>query len=368
MIKTKYNLDPAKYDFIFKVNNFIYFFFYFVFKSKYSEYDFIFTNKGKEWKAYLSKKDRIKTSQYGLRLMQNQKYFDKYEKKVISAIKKSKLFLSSFAAKDFSNFSNNDLARQIRKIAKFVINLWSVYLPTEYFYYDEVEKKENSSKRISKNIKRMQKIKYNLREEINKTIFGRHIFSQILKEVAKRTKIKESELDQMSHSEIIDLLEGKKYKKTDRKEYIIGQFSIWNLIVGKEARAFIEILENYHAQKISNVLTGQIGNKGRYTGRVKIINLDLKLDHIKEISKMKKGDVLVSGSTGPEMILACRKAGAIVTEEGGITSHAAIVSRELGIPAVIGTKIATEVLHDGDLVEVDADHGIVKIIKNKNRK
>jgi pyruvate,water dikinase len=58
-----------------------------------------------------------------------------------------------------------------------------------------------------------------------------------------------------------------------------------------------------------------------------------------------------------------KKAAAIVTNEGGITSHAAIVSRELGIPCVIGTKIATEVLHDGDLVEVDANHGKVIVLE-----
>ena len=56
-------------------------------------------------------------------------------------------------------------------------------------------------------------------------------------------------------------------------------------------------------------------------------------------------------------------AAAIITEPGGITSHAAIVSRELGVPCIIGTKIATKVLKDGDLVEVDADKGIVKIVK-----
>ena len=55
----------------------------------------------------------------------------------------------------------------------------------------------------------------------------------------------------------------------------------------------------------------------------------------------------------------------MVTNEGGVTCHAAIVSRELGIPCVIGTKIATEVLKDGMMVEVNANHGVVKIIKNK---
>lgn len=82
---------------------------------------------------------------------------------------------------------------------------------------------------------------------------------------------------------------------------------------------------------------------------------------------MKKGDVLVTGSTGPEMILACKKTGAIVAEEGGICSHAAIVSRELNIPCIIGTKIATQVLKDGDLVEVDANNGMVKILKRAKK-
>jgi pyruvate,water dikinase len=64
--------------------------------------------------------------------------------------------------------------------------------------------------------------------------------------------------------------------------------------------------------------------------------------------------------TRPEFILAMRKAVAIVTDEGGVTCHAAILSRELGIPCVVGTKIATKVFKDGDLLEVRANHGIVK--------
>ena len=63
-----------------------------------------------------------------------------------------------------------------------------------------------------------------------------------------------------------------------------------------------------------------------------------------------------------------KKAAAIVTDEGGITSHAAIVAREVGIPCVIGAKIATKALKDGDLVEVDADKGIVRIIKKAGEK
>lgn len=80
------------------------------------------------------------------------------------------------------------------------------------------------------------------------------------------------------------------------------------------------------------------------------------------MKKFQKGDILVSVATDPDIVPAMKKAAAIVTEQGGITSHAAIVSRELGIPCIIGTKIATRVLKDGDMVEVDANKGTVKKI------
>ncbi|MBU3965123.1 hypothetical protein KKA96_01965, partial [Patescibacteria group bacterium] len=71
--------------------------------------------------------------------------------------------------------------------------------------------------------------------------------------------------------------------------------------------------------------------------------------------------------TRPEHLMGMKKAGAIITDDGGITCHAAIIARELGIPCIIGTKIATKVLKDGDLAEVDADKGVVKIIKRAKR-
>ena len=78
-----------------------------------------------------------------------------------------------------------------------------------------------------------------------------------------------------------------------------------------------------------------------------------------DMAKMKKGDVLVAHATNPDIVPAMKLAAAIVTDMGGITCHAAIVSRELKIPCVIGTKVATTVLEDGQAVEVDATHGRV---------
>jgi pyruvate,water dikinase len=82
-----------------------------------------------------------------------------------------------------------------------------------------------------------------------------------------------------------------------------------------------------------------------------------------QIDEMQEGEILVSAMTTPEFVPAMQKAAAIITDEGGITCHAAIVARELGKPCVIGTKFATQILKDGDMVEVDADKGIVTIIK-----
>ena len=100
-----------------------------------------------------------------------------------------------------------------------------------------------------------------------------------------------------------------------------------------------------------------IACQGKVTGPVKIVQ------KIHDVINVSQGDVLVASMTRPEMFLAMKKAIAIVTDEGGITSHAAVVSRELNIPCIIGTKIATKVLHDGDLVEVDATKGIVRKLK-----
>ncbi|MFA4834174.1 MAG: PEP-utilizing enzyme [Patescibacteria group bacterium] len=101
-------------------------------------------------------------------------------------------------------------------------------------------------------------------------------------------------------------------------------------------------------------IKGMPARAGRAQGIVKIINSK------KDLPKMAKGNILVSRATNPELISAMKKAAAIITDEGGITCHAAIVSRELGIPCVVGTKIATQVLGDGQLIEVDADRGIVR--------
>lgn len=104
-------------------------------------------------------------------------------------------------------------------------------------------------------------------------------------------------------------------------------------------------------------LKGAIAFNGVVSGPVKVV---MTAD---EIGKVKKGDILVAPTTAPSFIFGMEKAAAFVTDEGGITSHAAIVAREMKKPCIIGTKIATKVFKDGDMVEVDADKGVVRRLK-----
>lgn len=110
-------------------------------------------------------------------------------------------------------------------------------------------------------------------------------------------------------------------------------------------------------QKTGNELIGECAWPGKVKGIVKIIN------QASEMNKIKVGEILVSNITDPSLLPAMKKASAFVTNSGGLTCHAAITARELKTPCVVGTKVATKVLKDGDLVEVDANKGIVRILK-----
>ena len=127
---------------------------------------------------------------------------------------------------------------------------------------------------------------------------------------------------------------------------------------GKQAKAVLEQLlaESAPTDKI-NSIKGIPASKGIAKGLVFVGK-----DGYYASRKIKKGQILVASMTTVDYLPAMKKASAIVTDDGGITSHAAIISRELGIPCIVGTKIATKVLKDGDLVEVNANKGEVKIL------
>lgn len=147
---------------------------------------------------------------------------------------------------------------------------------------------------------------------------------------------------------------------SDRKNNSVHTYDIEGneiIVSGDEASEFWNIvnpeIESYEGSEIKGVTA----YGGVIRGVVKVV-----MDAYNP-GKFNEGDVLVTGMTRPDFLSLMKKSSAFITDEGGITCHAAIVARELKKPCIIGTRVATQVLHDGDLVEVDADKGIVKILK-----
>jgi pyruvate,water dikinase len=183
------------------------------------------------------------------------------------------------------------------------------------------------------------------------------------KEVKVPSKIKD--LPKLNEKEIISLA---KYADILQKHYFFPQDSEWAREKGKlyivqtrpvttipKGKSESVVNKDNEEFKISPtpILVGSPASPGIGTGPVKIILSS------KEISKVSAGDVLVSEMTSPDFVPAMKKASAIVTDKGGQTSHAAIVSRELGIPCVVGTKVATKTLKNDQVISVNGVTGEV---------
>jgi len=136
------------------------------------------------------------------------------------------------------------------------------------------------------------------------------------------------------------------------------------LLIQKTNRVYIysgnEALQKFR-QELGDIdyadvkmISGSIGSKGTAKGIVKIVYTN------KDLDKIVEGDILVATMTRQDFIPAIRKAAALVTDEGSVTCHAAIIARELNKPCIVATKNGTRILKDGDLVEVDANKGTIK--------
>jgi phosphohistidine swiveling domain-containing protein len=209
-------------------------------------------------------------------------------------------------------------------------------------------------------IDQVAKLRFSFKEDFTK--IRESFYDRILKEISIEIYSKEDSLEFLTYLEILDLLENQnngKYQKIieERKKshllVLYRQNDDFFVLSNKEAEDFMEkAIMKENLENIKEV-KGQIACLGNVKGRVvkmfKVENKDLE-----------NGFILVTPMTTPDFVPLMKKVKAIITDEGGLTCHAAILSRELNIPCIIGTKIATQVFNDGDLVEVDANNGVVR--------
>jgi phosphohistidine swiveling domain-containing protein len=185
----------------------------------------------------------------------------------------------------------------------------------------------------------------------------------LLIEISKRVYLSLAEFRNCLLPEVKQILEGKLTRPADLSKrmqgclFVVVEGKLPGVVyVGEKFRTMKHYLLKREDLTEVNYFHGQTASLGKASGTVRVIN------SIKDLKKMKQGNILVSTMTNPDLVPAMKKAGAIVTDLGGVTCHAAIVSRELKIPCVIGTKIATKVLKDGDKINVDANNAEIKRI------
>jgi len=185
----------------------------------------------------------------------------------------------------------------------------------------------------------------------------------LFQEIASRMRKKLIDISYMMQGEISEFLKvgkvSKNVKERQKGFVIFYENATVRCVSGKNVNDIVSRFGIETNIEYSEKIQGLGASSGIVQGKVVIVKT------LKDLSKVKKNDIMVAVTTHPDYVPAMQRASAIVTDEGGITSHAAIVARELQMPCVVGTKVATKLLKNNDLVEVDGSKAIVKKILKK---
>ena len=187
-----------------------------------------------------------------------------------------------------------------------------------------------------------------------------HYIDALVREVARRFGYDFERLHDLWHYQIGDIIAGKDLRaELERRNNGFGVRFFHDCVdlYSDEVDLYWRTYGEENVTAGTTDVVGVVASKGKgqpVRGKITIL-LDPS-----NVEDFTDGEVLVAPMTSPEYVFAMKKAAAVITDAGGLTSHAAIVSRELGIPCIVGTKIATRVFKDGDVVEVDAERGVVR--------
>ncbi|MFA6184086.1 MAG: PEP/pyruvate-binding domain-containing protein [Parcubacteria group bacterium] len=251
-------------------------------------------------------------------------------------------------------FKNNqvDLTKSIKKLHNFIQELFAIIMVSVYApeYLDDLSQE-------TKDLCIETRKRY---ENIHRD--GITLERELLNKIEEEKNIEKDSLEYLSGEELDAFINSGELPNNylKRKDFFFCKYSkegIETISQNKSGKILDEIDKTRNKKYSLDEIKGSIARVGKAKGKVRIIKL------IKEAKDFQEGEILVASMTDPRYMSIMKKAGAFVTDEGGITCHAAIVARELKKPCIIGTKIATQVLHDGDLVEVDAERGVVKILE-----
>ncbi len=247
-------------------------------------------------------------------------------------------------SKDPTNKNDNIIIEAVFGLGEGIVS--GKINPDEYIISNELEilSKRAADKKIA----------------ITRNSAGNQETVKLKEEKSKQQVLKEYEIKKLA--EIALKLE-MHYKKPQDIEFAIEKDEIY-IVQTRPITTLDKRVERAKSIEGEVILTGLAASPGIASGKIRIIN------NVSELEKIKSGDILVTKMTNPDMVVSMQKSAAIVTDDGGLTAHAAIVSREMGIPAVVGTREATTKLKEGEIITVDGSAGKVyrgKVAETKQK-
>lgn len=263
----------------------------------------------------------------------------------------------------------HDILRNVEEIEKAKININNEL--QKIASYNEITKKERDELEKKYHLRNDGQLAnlldlydkfveyHDFRKEVQmKTNFWEY---QMLDEISKRKSLPVHLLNWAEVKELVYLLRNNKIDQQELNQRSIN--FIYLYINGKIEKISGKAAERRHSEILGLELEETRDIQGITASSGTIIGEAYVAISINEALKIKTGQILITGMTTPDFVPAMRKASAIVTDEGGMTCHAAIISRELDIPCIVGTKYATRLIKTGDKIEVRANHGVIKILE-----
>jgi len=335
-----------------------------IFMEAYRENSPIVVFNDSIWRSFMPYIVRNERLNEGLDLYGSIEKYESFRKDISDRFSDSEKLFNDILKKDVLN------KEDVKKYFSTAVAYHRLYSKTEFFYTDSAFSEQENNPIVKENFQSFEQLKLDGRSNLNKILFGEDCYyNLIIRKISSQLNLSTSDITGYGIDELEDIFDGINIQPElmkDRKDAYVMKFEGGNLAVacGSDAVWVIGLFLAPLSKK-SDMIRGQVANKGKVTAKAKIFNYTTdNFDGVyKLVDEMEKGQIIVADTTSPEIILACKKASAIVTNQGGMMSHAAIVAREMNIPCIVGTNTATEVIHDGDLVEIDADNGVVRILK-----
>jgi phosphohistidine swiveling domain-containing protein len=328
-----------------------------IYSQVYENLGLLALNKNHRLGIYLNRQGTTKSRKFGLKLYSTKKY--------IYLLRKFERFIN----KSDDNFAKLDYSRKsdVNQFFKLVKKFFAYYRYTEFFYTDIIYN-QKYGKKYKHQHNAISSIKSKGRLLLNKIFLEKKGYlNQLFDYLQNKYSLSRDALFNYSSKELSLLLIGqfvdKRIIDTRKRNYCLIVEKKWRKFINEDNGA-CNLFTNSFIKSQLNIIKGTTACLGRYIGKARVIEPDYSNFTMIEamLTFMQPGEVLITESSSPEIVRVCKLAGAIVANQGGMGSHAAIISREMGIPCIVGTQNATRWIKTGDTVLVDGDRGVVEVL------